>query len=101
MGGAGGMGLFADVLNGHADKAVAGVAKADPRPRGILVGVDHHGQVDVVEFPTVDQLLLAAEVADFSLLPKLLAKFDFHIFFGGYGHESDVAGQRPGDAREF
>jgi len=54
VGGAGGVGFFADVLNGHADKAVAGVAQTDPRSRSIFVGVDHHGQVDVVELPAVD-----------------------------------------------
>ena len=101
VGGAGGMGLLADILYGHADKSVAGLAQADPSGRRVLVGVDHHRDVDVIELAPRHQFLLAAEIADLPLFAQLLAERDFHIFFRRRGHKGDVAGQRIGNAGQF
>ena len=101
VGGAGGMGFLTDILDGHADEAVTGLAQADPTGRRVFVGVDHHRDIDVVEFAAIDQLLLAAQITDFPLFAQLLAERDFHILFGRRGHEGDVACQRIGYAGQF
>ena len=101
MGRSGSVSVLADILNRHADKAVAGFANAYPWFGSILVGVNHHRDVDIIEFAAIDQLLLASQIPDFSLVAQLLPEGDFNVFFGGNSHKSDIACQCSGNFSEL
>jgi len=53
------------------------------------VGVDHHGQVDVVELAARDEFGLAAQELQFALVHKAVAVLNLHVLLGGYGKEHD------------
>ncbi len=88
------MGLFADVADQFAHKAVAGTA-ADALDTGAIKGggVLHNHNVDVIEHAQFDKLLFAAQEPDLSSLFQLVAVFDLHVLLSGDSHQHNVAGE--------
>ena len=55
--------------------------------------MNHHCQVHIVEFAEFDQFGLAAEELDFALAAQFVPVFDFNVFLGRNGNQSDTAAE--------
>ena len=89
----GGMGGLPHILDGLADESVAAGADGHHRSGGPFLGMDHHGHVDVIEFPFVDQFSFPVEEMELPFLPEFFPVGDLDIFLRRHPEEHHVPAQ--------
>ena len=87
------MGGAADVAHGLHDAAVVGGGHPGLLHLRLRGGVDHHGQVHVVEVPPPQQLGLAAKELEFPRPGLLDSPLDVAVLLGRYREEDHPAGE--------
>ena len=88
-----GVGATANELDLFGHGAVVGATDTQLALIGSAGGVEHHGQVDVVELAQLDQFRFASQEFQLTFSTQGVPVFDFDIFFGGHRHQYNPARQ--------
>ena len=93
MGGAAGVGAFADKPDFLGQGAVVGAADGQLPLAGRAGGVQHHRQMHVIEFSEPDEFRLAAEELNLAVAPQPVPVLNLDVFLGRRCHCYDAPAQ--------